>query len=89
ALLKKAASSAAAIGGEGKASAVTTANAANAANAAATSSASQSVPAPFESANWLTRTALCAEVRNGVFYLFMPPLSQLEHYLELVAAIEA
>jgi uncharacterized protein (DUF2126 family) len=46
-------------------------------------------PAPFESANWLTRTALCAEVRNGVFYLFMPPLSQLEHYLELVAAIEA
>jgi uncharacterized protein (DUF2126 family) len=32
---------------------------------------------------------LCAEVRNGVFYLFMPPLSQLEHYLELVAAIEA
>jgi uncharacterized protein (DUF2126 family) len=47
------------------------------------------VPQPFESAADITRTALCAEVRNGVFYLFMPPLAQLEHYLELVAAIEA
>ena len=47
------------------------------------------VPAPFESAGWITRTALCAEVRNGVLYLFMPPLAKLEDYLELVAAIEA
>ncbi|MDB5990897.1 MAG: hypothetical protein JWQ10_2300 [Herbaspirillum sp.] len=48
-------------------------------------------PAPkkFESADWITRTALCAEVRNGVLYLFMPPLAKLEQYLQLVAAIEA
>lgn len=48
-----------------------------------------SIPAPLESADKITRTALCAEVRNGVLYLFMPPLARLEDYLELVAAIEA
>src|SRR5450830_347511 len=52
-------------------------------------SATSSVPQAFESASDITRTALCAEVRNGVLYLFMPPLTQLENYLELVAAIEA
>ncbi|UVM22459.1 DUF2126 domain-containing protein [Pseudomonas wadenswilerensis] len=41
------------------------------------------------SADWLTRTALCAEPREGRLYLFMPPLSRLEDYLELVTAIEA
>ena len=46
-------------------------------------------PAPFVSAADITRTALCAEVRGGCLYLFMPPLSTLEDYLELVAAIEA
>ena len=46
-------------------------------------------PGAFESAGWITRTALCAQVRHGVMYLFMPPLSSLEHYLELVTAIEA
>jgi len=42
-----------------------------------------------ESAGWVTRTALCAEARNGVLYIFMPPTGRLEDYLELVAAIEA
>jgi uncharacterized protein (DUF2126 family)/transglutaminase-like putative cysteine protease len=42
-----------------------------------------------ESAGWITRTALCAEARNGVLYVFMPPATRLEDYLELVAAIEA
>ncbi|MCP6696548.1 DUF2126 domain-containing protein [Pseudomonas donghuensis] len=41
------------------------------------------------SADWLTRTALCAEPREGRLYLFMPPLSRLEDYLELLAVIEA
>jgi uncharacterized protein (DUF2126 family)/transglutaminase-like putative cysteine protease len=41
-----------------------------------------------ESAGWITRTALCAEARNGNLYLFMPPLAHLEDYLELTAAIE-
>ena len=34
-------------------------------------------------------TSLCVEVREGRLYIFMPPLTLLEHYLELVAAIEA
>ncbi|MGY3023354.1 uncharacterized protein (DUF2126 family)/transglutaminase-like putative cysteine protease [Pseudomonas lurida] len=47
------------------------------------------VPKVDESADWLTRTALCAEAREGRLYLFMPPLERVEDYLELVAAIEA
>ena len=35
------------------------------------------------------RTALCAEPRDGVLYLFLPPLTHLSHWLELVSAIEA
>jgi uncharacterized protein (DUF2126 family) len=42
-----------------------------------------------ESAHWIARTAMCAEARNGVLYVFMPPTQRLEDYLELVAAIEA
>lgn len=46
-------------------------------------------PAPFQSAAGLVRTAVCAQPREGKLYLFMPPLASLEHYLEVVAAIEA
>jgi uncharacterized protein (DUF2126 family) len=46
-------------------------------------------PAPFESAAGITRTAICAEARNGILYIFMPPAEALEPYLELVAAVEA
>jgi uncharacterized protein (DUF2126 family) len=42
-----------------------------------------------ESAAALTRTSMCAEVRNGVLYIFMPPARELDHYVELVAAVEA
>ncbi|MBX3013141.1 MAG: transglutaminase family protein [Caldilineaceae bacterium] len=34
------------------------------------------------------RTAICVEPRNGLLFIFLPPLSYLEHYLELLAAIE-
>lgn len=37
----------------------------------------------------LVRSALCIEPREGRLYCFMPPLTHLEHWLELIAAIEA
>ena len=35
------------------------------------------------------RTALALELRDGQLYVFIPPLTHLEHYLDLVAAVEA
>lgn len=36
----------------------------------------------------IIHTALCVEVRAGILHVFMPPLTQLEHYLDLVASVE-
>ncbi len=62
-------------------------------------------PNRFESAHWITRTALCVEARNpdrasgskveaegqggGMLYVFMPPLASLDDYLDLLAGVEA
>ncbi len=57
--------------------------------AALAAAASDAPPAPGESAAALTRTSLCAQARNGVLYIFMPPARELDHYVELLAAVEA
>lgn len=46
-------------------------------------------PGGKDGPNGLVRSALCAEVRNGVLFLFLPPLSYAEHYYDLTHAIEA
>ncbi|RYF58160.1 MAG: IMP dehydrogenase, partial [Comamonadaceae bacterium] len=78
----------------------------NAAKAAAPAAeANTRFPTRFKSANGLTRTALCVEVRDprrangpaaekvgsasGFLYVFMPPLALLEDYLDLLSALEA
>ncbi len=37
----------------------------------------------------LIHTALCVEPRDGHLYIFLPPLTHLEHYLDLIHSIEA
>ena len=46
-------------------------------------------PSAKQSAAEIVRTSMCAEPRNGVLYIFMPPTRELEHYVELIAAVEA
>ena len=46
-------------------------------------------PLPKQSAADLPRTSMCAQARDGVLYLFMPPARELEDYLELIGAVEA
>lgn len=36
----------------------------------------------------IVRTALCIEPRDGRLHIFMPPIDRLEHYLDLISAIE-
>ena len=45
-------------------------------------------PLAGESASWVVRTALCVQPRQGRLYIFMPPITALEGYLELISIIE-
>jgi uncharacterized protein (DUF2126 family) len=36
----------------------------------------------------VVRTTICAEPRNGILHIFMPPTSTAEDYLDLLAAVE-
>ena len=46
------------------------------------------VPQKGTSATGLVRTALCAEPRQGILHVFLPPLPSTEAFLALVAAVE-
>lgn len=35
------------------------------------------------------KTAVSLEVRDGIMYIFLPPTDYLEHYLDLIASVEA
>ncbi|NMG73338.1 transglutaminase family protein [Aromatoleum diolicum] len=57
--------------------------------AAGSEASSGRVPQAGESADWVTRTAMCAQAREGTLYIFMPPTDALDDYLDIVAAVEA
>ena len=58
-------------------------------NAAATPAATSEREAPGMEAGKLIHTALCVEPRDGKLYVFLPPVTHLEHFLDLVRSIEA
>ncbi len=37
----------------------------------------------------LPRTALCVEARDGALHVFLPPIHYVEHYVDLIGAIES
>jgi len=37
----------------------------------------------------IVHTAICVEARDNHLYVFFPPLSKLEHYLDLIASVES
>ena len=49
----------------------------------------QQGPSGVDEGTDLVRTALCVEPRDGRLYVFLPPLTHLEHWMDLVACIEA
>ncbi|MGD8567955.1 MAG: transglutaminase family protein, partial [Gammaproteobacteria bacterium] len=50
--------------------------------------ASEKIPASSKSKK-IIHTAICVELRDKQIYIFFPPLTKLEHYLDLVASVES
>ncbi|MFE1596276.1 transglutaminase family protein [Nocardia sp. NPDC058705] len=46
-------------------------------------------PAAVESADFTPTTALVAEVRQGRLHVFLPPVTELDDFLDLIAKVEA
>jgi len=59
-----------------------------AAGLAAVALAAAGPPAVGQSARGAVPTALCVEPRNGKLFVFFPPQTRIEAYLDLVAAVE-
>ncbi len=49
---------------------------------------SEDVPQFGESAEWVVRTAMAIEPRQGRLHVFMPPLRSADDYLDLLTAVE-
>lgn len=45
--------------------------------------------ATVEDAEWVPTTALVAEIRDDLLYVFLPPTEELEHFVDLVERVEA
>ncbi len=50
--------------------------------------AAEHPPAEIEDAEAVPTTALVAEVRDGLLYVFLPPTTDLEHFVDLVSRVE-
>ncbi|MGQ0799283.1 MAG: transglutaminase family protein [Pseudomarimonas sp.] len=59
----------------------------DASSSAAAASESKAEDKPL-AAKEVVRTAICAEVRDGQLFIFLPPLEDLEHFLDLIHALE-
>ena len=46
------------------------------------------VPATGESADWVVRTALVVQPRDGRIHVFLPPLTNADDYVDLLARVE-
>src|SRR5207245_930584 len=47
------------------------------------------LPSPLSaSPDWIVRTALCVEPREGRLHVFMPPVASTADYLDLLAAVQ-
>jgi uncharacterized protein (DUF2126 family)/transglutaminase-like putative cysteine protease len=45
--------------------------------------------AVVEDADAAPTTAMVAEIRNGLLYIYMPPTDELEHFIDLISRVEA